>query len=51
MTGKSIVTDEKPCPLTMGEWLALLAAESQTMHGYINLAAMSRSEYIKLPID
>ena len=51
MTGKSIETDEKPCPLTRGEWMAFLAAESQTMHGSINLAAMSRSEYTKLPID
>ncbi|MCK4811398.1 MAG: hypothetical protein KAS74_03925 [Methanosarcinales archaeon] len=38
MTGKSIGTDEKPCPLTRGEWLALLAAESQAKFGYEHLA-------------
>jgi cytochrome bd-type quinol oxidase subunit 2 len=31
-------TNEKPRPLTRGEWLALLTAESQTVHGYMNLA-------------
>ncbi|MCK4811770.1 MAG: hypothetical protein KAS74_05815 [Methanosarcinales archaeon] len=51
MTERQIEAGETPCPLTRGEWLALLAAESQTMHGYTNLAAMSRSEYMKLPID
>jgi len=40
MTGKSIETDEKPCPLTVGEWIALLTAESQVKSGYKNLAIM-----------
>ena len=31
------MTDEKPCPLTRGEWLALLAAESQAKFGYKHL--------------
>jgi len=38
MTGGSIESDEKPCPLTRGEWLALLAAESQVKSGYKILA-------------
>ena len=34
MTGNSTETDEKPCPLTVGEWIALLAAESQAKSGH-----------------
>jgi membrane protein YdbS with pleckstrin-like domain len=40
MTGNSIESDEKPCPLTVGEWIALLTAESQVKSGYKNLAIM-----------
>jgi len=34
MTGNSTETDEKPCPLTVSEWIALLAAESQAKSGH-----------------
>ena len=40
MTERQIEADETPCPLTRGEWLALLAAESQTVHGYKHLAVV-----------
>ena len=39
MTGNSTETDEKPCPLTVSEWIALLAAESQAKFGYKHLVA------------
>ena len=38
MTGNSTETDEKPCPLTVSEWIALLAAEDQVESGYNHLA-------------
>ena len=38
MTGKSIETDEKPCPLTVSEWIALLTAEDHAESGYKHLA-------------
>ena len=38
MTGNSTETDEEPCPLTVSDWIALLAAESHTIHGYKHLA-------------
>ena len=38
MTDNSIESDEKPCPLTVSDWIALLAAEDQTIHGYKHLA-------------
>ena len=31
MTGNSTETDEKPCPLTVSEWIALLTAESHAI--------------------
>ena len=40
MTADSTETDEKPCPLTVSEWIALLAAESQAKSGYKNLAVV-----------
>ncbi|MEA1864418.1 MAG: hypothetical protein U9N46_04370 [Euryarchaeota archaeon] len=38
MADGPIEADETPCPLTRGEWLAFLAAESQVMSGYEHLA-------------
>ena len=38
MTADSTETDEKPCPLTVSEWIALLAAEDQVESGYNHLA-------------
>ena len=29
MTSDSIETDDLPCPLTVGEWIALLAADAR----------------------
>jgi hypothetical protein len=40
MTSDSIETDDKPCPLTVGEWMAFLTAESQTIHGYKQLVVV-----------
>ena len=37
MTADSTETDEKPCPLTVSEWIALLTAESQAKFGYKHL--------------
>ena len=38
MTGNSTETDEKPCPLTVSEWIALLTAESHAKFGYKHIA-------------
>ena len=38
MTGNSTETDEKPCPLTVSEWIALLTAEDQVESGYKHIA-------------
>ncbi|MEA1943885.1 MAG: hypothetical protein U9N07_00850 [Euryarchaeota archaeon] len=38
MIGNSTEPDDKPCPLTVGEWIALLAAESQAKFGYKHIA-------------
>ena len=40
MTERPIEAGETPCPLTVGEWTAFLAAESQTMLGYKHLAVV-----------
>ena len=40
MTSDPIETDDMPCPLTVGEWIALLAAKSQSIHGYKHLAVV-----------
>jgi len=37
MADRPIAADETPCPLTVGEWLAFLAAESQVKSGYKHL--------------
>ena len=41
-------TNEKPCPLTRGEWLALLAAESQVMHGCMNMAVTVATMFVAM---
>jgi len=38
MTGKSIEPDNKPCPLTRGDWIALPTAEDQVESGHKHLA-------------
>ena len=37
MTERQIEADETPCPLTRGEWLAFMAAESQVKLGSAHL--------------
>ena len=48
MTENPTETNEKQCPLTRGEWLALMAAESQVMHGYINLVVTVTSMFVAM---
>gem|GEM_PF-4352182 len=37
MANRPIAADCAPCPLTVGEWMAFLAAESQVKSGYTHL--------------
>ncbi|KAF5410791.1 MAG: hypothetical protein C5S47_05860 [Candidatus Methanogasteraceae archaeon] len=37
MADRPIEADCAPCPLTVGEWMAFLAAESQVKLGYVHL--------------
>ena len=48
MTENPTETDETPCPLTRGKWLALLTAESQTVHGYMNLAVTVTTMFVAI---